>query len=187
MIEYKSVNNILSLHVFDNGVYENMKKLKCILLYSIICFCVPQKSFAAESWFSQVEKTIIPQIIFYLGDQYYLANNNIPQNERRAAELYGQAANMGYAPAQYRIGTMYQFGQYFPKDYTKAAEYYIKAADQQYAPAQAMLGLFYERGQGVHQDKIKAKEYEKQACSQGFRAACKNYKILNAVPLNISP
>lgn len=49
---------------------------------------------------------------------------------REMAQLYTEAAEMGYAPAQTSLGTCYRTGWGVEKDMEKAFDWYKKAAEQ---------------------------------------------------------
>ena len=90
-----------------------------------------------------------------------------------------QAAEQGFAAAQYNLGVMYDNGQGVRQDYAQAVQWYLKAAEQGYADAQYNLGLMYEKGQGVRQSKIVAKEWFKKACAYGDKQSCDAYQKLD--------
>ena len=62
-----------------------------------------------------------------------------------------QAAEQGYAKAQFNLGLMYDSGRGVRQDYTKAVQWYRKAAEQGLADAQYNLGVAYVKGKGVRQ------------------------------------
>ena len=66
-----------------------------------------------------------------------------------AARLYRQAAEAGYAPAQYDLAYLYEQGLGVARDLKQAAVWYRKAAEQGNAEAQNNLGALYATGQGV--------------------------------------
>ena len=58
---------------------------------------------------------------------------------KKAAELFLQAAEQGYANAQYNLGWMYEYGRGVSKDLAKARDWYQRAAEQSEPLAQAQL------------------------------------------------
>ena len=64
-----------------------------------------------------------------------------------------QAAEQGYAKAQFNLGLIYYNGQGVRQDYTQAVQWYRKAAEQGDAKAQYNLGVMYDNGQGVRMQK----------------------------------
>ena len=67
-----------------------------------------------------------------------------------------QAAEQGFAAAQYNLGVMYDNGQGVRQDDAQAVQWYRKAAEQGHAKAQYNLGVAYINGQGVRQDDAQA-------------------------------
>ena len=78
-----------------------------------------------------------------------------------------EAADMGYAAAQYKLGWIYQLGFPVSKDINKAVEFYKKAAAQGNAKAQRQLGACYDSGDGVQKDHQQAIYLYKLAAEQG--------------------
>jgi TPR repeat protein len=81
--------------------------------------------------------------------------------------LLTQAANQGYAPAQYEVGRIYLYGRGIPIDYAQALIWERKAAEQGDPRAQRDLAFMYERGFGVSADPAKAAEWNRKAAMQG--------------------
>lgn len=68
-------------------------------------------------------------------------------DEGYALELYKKAAHLGYAPAQYRIGTCHEFGLLdCAMEPQTALKWYAKAADQGFAEAELSLSHWYLTG-----------------------------------------
>src|SRR5919112_3545251 len=55
-----------------------------------------------------------------------------------------QAAAQHYAPAEFQMGQMYDFGFGVPQDDGEALAWYRKAADHGSAPAERSIGEFYK-------------------------------------------
>jgi hypothetical protein len=70
----------------------------------------------------------------------------------KAAQLYGQAAEQGHAPAQHNLGACYNLGQGVELDTTKAAQLLRQAAEQGHGMARWSLGLCHEHERGVPHD-----------------------------------
>src|SRR5438477_311476 len=64
--------------------------------------------------------------LFELGQKYALGEGLV-KDEKKAVELYQQAANQGYAKAQHNLGVCYENGKGVAKDEKKAAELYQQA------------------------------------------------------------
>ena len=77
-----------------------------------------------------------------------------------------QAAEQGFAAAQYNLGLMYANGQGVHQDDAQAVQWYRKAAEQGYAQAQYNLGVRYDNGRGVRQDYTQAVQWYRKAAEQ---------------------
>lgn len=89
-------------------------------------------------------------------------------NPKYVFEIFKRAANLGYAPAQSRLGMCYQMGMGVETSPKQAAELYQQAVDNGYAPAQTCLGYCYEWGFGVAEKNLKrAIELYKRPASFG--------------------
>jgi TPR repeat protein len=97
----------------------------------------------------------------------YAEGRGVPQDYRKAAELYQKAADQGNALAQVNLGWLYHEGKGVPRDYGKAVELYQKAADQGDAAGQAYLASQYTQGKGVPRDYPKALDLYHKAVDQG--------------------
>jgi uncharacterized protein len=82
---------------------------------------------------------------FSLGSLLYSGNPDTAQ----AIEWIRRAAAQHYAPAEFQMGQVYDFGFGVPKSDSQALEWYRSAAEQGYAAAQRSLGEFYQKGRGV--------------------------------------
>ncbi len=101
----------------------------------------------------------------------------------RAAELYKQAADQGYASAQYNLGLLYREGRGVPQSDERAAMLYTQAAAQGYAGAQYNLGCLYYNGQNVPKDVARGVALFKQAAAGGRKEAADFLRALGeAVP-----
>jgi TPR repeat protein len=69
----------------------------------------------------------------------------------KAAQLYGQAAEQGYAPPQFHLGTCYASGEGVELDEANAVRLCGQAAEQDDAYVQYLLGTCYLRGEGVRE------------------------------------
>jgi TPR repeat protein len=91
-----------------------------------------------------------------------------------AAPLIRQAAEGGYAQAQFALGSMYAFGDGVPQSKTEARLWYEKAAAQSHPVALYNLGLYYDKGIGVAQDRVRALGYYKRGADAGDGKAAFN-------------
>jgi len=101
----------------------------------------------------------------------YDVGRHVMPNGRESIRLLSEAAEQGYAPAQYEIGRIYLYGRGIPADYQKAWLWEKKAAEQGDARAQHDLAFMYERGFGVAPDPAQAAAWNRKAAAQGVAEA----------------
>lgn len=76
-----------------------------------------------------------------------------PKNPGDAVKWYGEAARLGFMPANNTLGMAHLNGFGVPQDARKALAYFKEAAEAGYAPAQYNLAkLYYNGDDGVAQD-----------------------------------
>jgi len=92
---------------------------------------------------------------------------HVQPNGKELIRLLTEAANQGYAPAQYEVGRIYLYGRGIPIDYAQALIWEHKAAEQGDARAQRDMAFMYERGFGVSADPAQAAEWNRKAAMQG--------------------
>ena len=80
-----------------------------------------------------------------------------------ALTLYQFLAEQGDAIAQFKMGVMYEMGQYVTQNYTQAVCWYLKAAEQGNSNARYNLAIKYQTGQGVTQDNTQAAYWYRKA------------------------
>lgn len=85
----------------------------------------------------------------------------------RAAALYRQAAERGYAKSGCALGNLYVLGRGVPKDEAKGAALCRQAAERGEPDAQTDLGNFYLQGVGVPHDMVEARHWYELAAAQG--------------------
>jgi uncharacterized protein len=91
----------------------------------------------------------------------------VQPNGKESIRWLTEAANRGYAPAEYELGRIYLYGRGIPADYVKALLWESKAAEQGDPRAQRDLAFMYERGFGVPADPAKAADWNRKAAAQG--------------------
>ena len=121
--------------------------------------------------FSSIAQT--PEELNTKGKEYYYA-----ENYTKAVECYCQAAEQGYAEAQYALGICYDNGNGVAQNYTEAVKWWRKAAEQGYASAQYNLGLCYYYGDGVVENYTEAVKWIREAAKQGQAKAVDALKVL---------
>ncbi len=92
---------------------------------------------------------------------------------KEAGIWYRKAADMGFAPAQNALGSMYADARGVCDDfrYDEAVKWYRKAAEQDYAEAQYNLACMYYRGEGVEKNLKLAEKWFRKAANQGYEPA----------------
>ena len=89
---------------------------------------------------------------FSLGAMIYYGEADTAQ----ALDWFRRAAAKGYAPAEFQMGLVYDFGFVVAQDDREALTWYRKAADHGSAAAQRAVGDFYRKGRGVAADAAEA-------------------------------
>jgi len=92
---------------------------------------------------------------------------HVQPNGKESIRLLTEAANQGYAPAEYELGRIYLYGRGVNIDYAQALLWESKAAEQGDPRAQRDMAFMYERGFGVAADPAKAAEWNQKAAAQG--------------------
>ncbi|KAG0291394.1 hypothetical protein BGZ96_005230, partial [Linnemannia gamsii] len=107
-------------------------------------------------------------------------------NPSSAAIWFLKAANDGFAPAQYSLGSLYLRGSGVPQDYSLAMEWFLKASDQGHIEAQYRMGYLYQQGYGVPHDYVQAMTWYLKAAEEGYAPAQANagalYQLGEGVP-----
>jgi len=114
---------------------------------------------SATSQYDQAEKDYWRGVEFEEGDA-------VEQDYEAAARWYRQAADSGFAPAQYNLAKLYQRGLGVEQNLERAALWYRKAAEQGDGEAQNNLGVLYATGQGVAHDDGEAVRWYRLAAEQ---------------------
>ena len=109
----------------------------------------------------------------------YANGHGVPQDYAEAVRWYREAANQGYAEAQYNLGVMYGKGEGVPQDHAEAVRWYRKAAAQGDADAQHNLGLMYFIGEGMLRDLTQAYMWYDLASSRFPPGAAHDHAVRN--------
>ena len=88
------------------------------------------------------------------------------KNYAEAVECFRDAAERGYAEAQYKLGVCYANGDGVERNYEKAVKWYRDAAEQGDAFAQINLGICYLNGRGVPKDVTEGLRWYHKAADQ---------------------
>jgi TPR repeat protein len=95
-------------------------------------------------------------------------------DEQYARELYTKAAQLGYAPSQFKLGYSYEYGTLTCEvDPRRSIAWYTRAAEQGHPEAELALSGWYLTGsEGVlKQDDTEAYLWAMKAAEQGFAKA----------------
>lgn len=107
----------------------------------------------------------------YVPAVFHLGNIMERKDPAKAAILYRQAADRGYAQAYFRLGCMCDNGYGVNQNYAQAAEFYFNAASLGLPEAQFNLACSYELGQGVAQNLHEAVKWYTTAADLGHSMA----------------
>ena len=139
---------------------HNQKRLPLLLGISLLC-CIPLEKISAA--FENIESFDFVQNRNdqALGDVIRAANQGdakaqhtlgvflcengqgLPNDYKMASILFKNAAEKGFAPAQYSLGFLYAKGQGVPQDDRQALKWYTKAAKQGFVGAQHTTRHFF--------------------------------------------
>ncbi|MBP2447523.1 peptidoglycan-binding protein [Rhizobium leguminosarum] len=127
--------------------------------------------------------------LFEIGARYSDGRNGIAVDQKQAAGWYQLSADKGFAPAQYRLGSMYEKGNGVERDIAKAKGFYEQAANQGNASAMHNLAVLYASGALGQQDYATAASWFTKAANLGITDSQFNLAILcargNGVPADI--
>ncbi|MBY3524546.1 hemagglutinin [Rhizobium laguerreae] len=127
--------------------------------------------------------------LFEIGARYSDGRNGMTVDQKQAAGWYQLAADKGFAPAQYRLGSMYEKGNGVERDIAKAKGFYEQAANQGNASAMHNLAVLYASGALGQQDYATAASWFTKAANLGITDSQFNLAILcargNGVPADL--
>lgn len=93
---------------------------------------------------------------------FYFGTVGTEVDKRRGVELVREAAEKGYALAQYWMGWQSEIGQHLEKDDVAAVDWYQKAAESENWMALDRLERAYRNGElGLDVDKVRALEFSR--------------------------
>ena len=100
---------------------------------------------------------------------------------KQAATWYEKSAELGFAPAQYRIGNLYEKAVGVERDIPKAKSWYEKSAEQGNASAMHNLAVLYAMGaDGTTDNESAAKMVHRRPPNLGVKDSQFNLGILTA-------
>ncbi|ABC89373.1 putative hemagglutinin protein [Rhizobium etli CFN 42] len=118
--------------------------------------------------------------LFEIGARYSDGRNGMSVDQKQAANWYQLSADKGFAPAQYRLGSMYEKGNGVERDIAKAKGFYEQAANQGNASAMHNLAVLYASGALGQQDYATAASWFTKAANLGITDSQFNLAILCA-------
>ncbi|MBB3592589.1 localization factor PodJL [Rhizobium sp. BK529] len=127
--------------------------------------------------------------LFEIAARYTEGRNGLAADQKQAANWYQLSADKGFAPAQYRLGSMYEKGNGVDRDVQKAKGLYEQAASQGNASAMHNLAVLYASGALGQQDYVTAASWFQKAADLGITDSQFNLAILcargNGVPADL--
>jgi localization factor PodJL len=121
-----------------------------------------------------------PLALFEIGARYSDGRGGVTADPKEALSWYQLAADKGFAPAQYRLGSMYEKGTGVARDINKAKQYYEQAASQGNANAMHNLAVLHASGALGQQDYSAAAGWFTKAANLGITDSQFNLAILYA-------
>jgi localization factor PodJL len=122
-----------------------------------------------------------PKAIFVIGDRLMGGGPNAPDSDMAAAaRWYEMAAEMGFAPAQYRIGNAYEKGLGVERDRQAAITWYQLAAEQGNVSAMHNLAVLFATEIDGQRDMKEAVRWFLEAAERGVKDSQVNLGILSA-------
>ena len=119
-----------------------------------------------------------PAAQYEIGQRYAAGSDGLPQDAEQAAFWLTRAAEQGLAPAQYRLGTLFEKGQGVPENPTRARSWYERAAQQGNVKALHNLAVMQAEGAGGAQDFAAAARSFEVAAKAGLADSQYNLAIL---------
>jgi uncharacterized protein len=148
-----------------SGLYQH----GCAALLLLLMVSGPAPAFAADE---DVERALVAvrasaksgDVVaqFSLGGMLYYAGSDLGE----AIDWIRKAAGQRYAPAEFHLGQLYDFGFGVVADDREALAWYRKAAEHGSAAAQRQLGEFFRRGRGVGADPAEAARWYRSAAER---------------------
>lgn len=119
--------------------------------------------------------------IYLVGDYFFGGVSGQSGNDLgEALKWYEKSANLGYAPAQYRVGNFYEKGFGGTRDLMKAQTWYQLAAEQGNAAAMHNLAVLFANGPDGTPDVASATRWFEKAAELGVKDSQFNLGILSA-------
>lgn len=121
-----------------------------------------------------------PQALFEIGARFTEGRNGVTTDLPEAARWYAMAAERGFAPAQYRLGSLYEKGTGVGRDINKAMALYEQAAAVGNASSMHNLAVLYASGASGAANYKAAVDWFTKAANLGIVDSQFNLAILHA-------
>jgi localization factor PodJL len=123
---------------------------------------------------------------YELSARYAEGRGGLPKDPRLSAVWLEQSASRGFAPAQYRLGSLYERGLGVTRDPAAARRWYEQAADAGNVKAMHNLGVILAEASSGKPDYVAAAQWFRKAAEFGLRDSQYNLAILVGRGLGVS-
>jgi localization factor PodJL len=115
---------------------------------------------------------------FVIATRYLNGEQGAPQDDARAAYWFGRSAAQGLAPAQYRLGTLYERGKGVARDINAALGWYERAAGLGNVRAMHNAAVLAASKDGREPDYVKAFKWFSLGAAHGLKDSQFNLAVL---------
>ncbi len=115
---------------------------------------------------------------FVIATRYLNGEQGAPQDDAKAAYWYGRAAAQGLAPAQYRLGTLYERGKGVTRDLKAALDWYERAASLGNVKAMHNAAVLAASKDGQGPDYARAYRWFSLGAAHGLKDSQFNLAVL---------
>jgi localization factor PodJL len=115
---------------------------------------------------------------FVIATRYLNGEQGAPQDDAKAAYWYGRAAAQGLAPAQYRLGTLYERGKGVTRDLKSALAWYERAASLGNTKAMHNAAVLAASKDGREPDYVRAYRWFSLGAAHGLKDSQFNLAVL---------
>jgi localization factor PodJL len=115
---------------------------------------------------------------FVIATRYLNGEQGAPQDDAQAAYWYGRAAAQGLAPAQYRLGTLYERGKGVARDLRAALDWYERAASLGNTKAMHNAAVLAASKDGQEPDYFRAYKWFSLGAAHGLKDSQFNLAVL---------
>jgi localization factor PodJL len=119
-----------------------------------------------------------PEAFYATATRYLEGTHGVKQDYARAAYWYGKAAAQGVAPAQYRLGTLYERGKGVARDLEAAQGWYERAAGLGNVKAMHNAAVLAASSDGHKPDYARAFKWFSLGAAHGLKDSQYNLAVL---------